>query len=66
MKTDDDMREYVSQLDMVANRLDSRDSFFGGRVNAIKFYHEIKDPGETRILRLYQVHIFFLKDLLYQ
>ena len=24
-----------------------RDSFFGGRTNAIKLYHEVKEPEET-------------------
>ena len=40
------MKEYVSSLDIM-DRLNPRDSFFGGRTNAIKLYHETDKPGET-------------------
>ncbi|CAC5421904.1 unnamed protein product [Mytilus coruscus] len=43
---DDQMKEYVSTLD-VTDRLNIRDSFFGGRTNAIKLYQECTEPGET-------------------
>lgn len=46
LEKDDKMREYVSTLD-VTDRLNPRESFFGGRTNAIKLYHECKEPGET-------------------
>ena len=43
---DDEMRHYVSSLDLV-DRLNPSDSFFGGRTNAIKLFHEVEQPGET-------------------
>lgn len=46
LKVDTSMRDYVSSLDIV-DRLDPRDSFFGGRTNAIKLFHETTEPGET-------------------
>ena len=46
LATDDQMKQYVSALD-VTDRLNVRDSFFGGRTNAIKLYHECTEPGET-------------------
>jgi len=46
LKNDADMREYISNLD-ITDRLNHRDSFYGGRTNAIKLFHEIQQPGET-------------------
>ncbi|VDI57140.1 Hypothetical predicted protein [Mytilus galloprovincialis] len=46
MSTDDQMRELVSTLD-ITDRLNVRDSFYGGRTNGIKLYHECAEPGET-------------------
>jgi hypothetical protein len=46
MKMEEGMKEYVSSLD-IRDRLNPRDSFFGGRTNAIKLYHETDNPGET-------------------
>ena len=46
MRNDADMKEYVSKLE-ITDRLRPRDSFFGGRTNAIKLYHEVKEPNET-------------------
>ena len=46
LATDDSMRDYVSALD-ATDRLNVRDSFFCGRTNAIKLYHECTEPGET-------------------
>ena len=46
LKNDADMREYISNLD-ITDRLNPRDSFYGGRTNAIKLFHEIQQPGET-------------------
>jgi len=39
------MKYFVSQLD-VQDRLNPRDSFFGGRTNAVKLHHKV-DEGET-------------------
>lgn len=46
LKTNREMSEYVSKLD-ITERLNPRDSFFGGRTNAIKLYHEVTELGET-------------------
>lgn len=46
MKKEEGMKEYVSSLD-IRSRLKPRDSFFGGRTNAIKLYHQTEEPGET-------------------
>lgn len=46
LKSDADMRSYVSTLD-ITDRLNPRDSFFGGRTNAIKLFHQVQKPGET-------------------
>ena len=40
------MKEYVSSLDLT-ERLNPRNSFYGGRCNAIKLSHEVKEPNET-------------------
>ena len=45
MNLEERMKEYVTSLDVV-ERLNPRDSFFGGRTNAIKLYHEVEKPGE--------------------
>ena len=48
LKNDAAMREYISYLDII-DRLNPRDTFYGGRTNAIKLFHEIQQPqpGET-------------------
>lgn len=46
LKNNEEMKEYVSALD-ITDRLNPRDAFFGGRTNAIKLYHECTEPGET-------------------
>lgn len=46
IKMNDAMNQFVSGLDLT-ERLHPRDSFFGGRTNAIKLYHEITEPNET-------------------
>ena len=46
IKQDEEMAEFVGTLDIV-ERLHPRESFFGGRTNAIKLYHEVEKPGET-------------------
>ena len=45
MKKSKEMNYFVSQLD-VRDRLNPRDSFFGGRTNAVKLHHKV-DQGET-------------------
>jgi hypothetical protein len=40
------MREYISNLD-ITDRLNPRDSLYGGRNNAIQLFQEIQQPGET-------------------
>ncbi|XP_063446821.1 uncharacterized protein LOC134726353 [Mytilus trossulus] len=46
LQQDEEIRAYVSSIE-VTDRLDPRDSFFGGRTNAIRLYHETTEPGET-------------------
>lgn len=46
MTLEEGMKDYITSLD-VMDRLNPRDSFFGGRTNAIKLYHEVEKPGET-------------------
>ncbi|CAC5412403.1 unnamed protein product [Mytilus coruscus] len=46
LEQDEKIRAYVSSIE-VTDRLDPRDSFFGGRTNDIKLYHEITEPRET-------------------
>ena len=46
LKNDAAMREYISNLD-ITDRLNPRDSLYGGRTNAIQLFHEIQQPGET-------------------
>ena len=44
-ETDEEMKDFVSRLD-IQERLDPRSSFFGGRTNAVKMHYKVKD-GET-------------------
>ena len=46
MRSNNEMYQFVTGLDLT-ERLHPRDSFFGGRTNAIKLYHEVTEPGET-------------------
>lgn len=46
MTLEEGMKDYITSLD-VMDRLNPRDSCFGGRTNAIKLYHEVEKPGET-------------------
>ncbi|CAC5376469.1 unnamed protein product [Mytilus coruscus] len=46
LKTNSEMREFVSTLD-ITDRLRPRSSFVGGRTNTIKLYHEVTEAGET-------------------
>ena len=40
-----ELRDFIAQLDL-ESRLDPRESFFGGRTNACRLFHETT-PGET-------------------
>ncbi|CAC5372267.1 unnamed protein product [Mytilus coruscus] len=44
LKTNSEMREFVSTLD-ITDRLRPRSSFVGGRTNTIKLYHEVTEAG---------------------
>lgn len=45
-RTRDDVKDFVQTLD-IQSRLDPRESFYGGRTNAVKLYHKI--DGQQRI-----------------
>ena len=62
LKDNVEMREYVSTLD-IEGRLCPRDSFFGGRTNAIKLYHQIEEPGETIEYLDFTRYVFNVKFL---
>ncbi|MEW8548383.1 MAG: DNA polymerase, partial [Candidatus Thiodiazotropha sp.] len=47
LKINPELKEFVSSLDL-QERLDPRDSFFGGRTNAIKLHHLIEEEEEIR------------------
>ncbi len=46
VESESEVEWFVTQLD-VQSRLEPRDSFFGGRTNASKLYHEVE--GDERI-----------------
>jgi hypothetical protein len=45
LKMKDDMQPFLSTLD-IQDRLDPRDSFFGGRTNCTKLHYKV-GPGEV-------------------
>ena len=47
MEHDEDMRRYFEEHDLV-DPLQARDTFYGGRTNAAKLFHECQDDEEIR------------------
>ena len=52
MKTNFHMKEYVNSLDLIS-RLDWRESFFGGRCNAVKLYATTTGNEKSNMLILH-------------
>ena len=49
LKTDPHVKEFVSKLD-IQTRIDPRESFFGGRTNAIKLNHKVVEDEKIRYI----------------
>jgi hypothetical protein len=58
------LKAYIGTLDL-QERLDPRDSFFGGRTNAIKLYHEASEEEEISYLDFTSLYPFVNKTSVY-
>lgn len=60
LQNDTNVRNFVSSLD-IQNRLDGRDSFFGGRTSTIKLHYKIKDGEQMKYVDFTSLYPFVNK-----
>ena len=61
LKNDKNLADFADQCDIIP-RLDPRDSFFGGRTNAIKLYHEAKEGKKIGYVDVCSLYPMVLKN----
>ena len=60
IKTNGDLEQFISTLDVV-DRLNPRDSFFGGRTNALRLHHKVDENEEIRYVDFTSLYPFVNK-----
>ena len=61
LKNDKNLAAFADQYDLLP-RLDPRDSFFGGRTNAVKLYHEAKEGKKIGYVDVCSLYPMVLKN----
>ena len=64
IKDNHDLRHFIEGLD-IEERLDARDSFFGGRTNAAKLYHETQGDDKIKYIDFTSLYPFVNKTCKY-